>query len=127
MEEELVVAENLSQQMVFLGIELIIAVICYLIAYWFYKYGKKYEILNKFVSMPIVQNIIIDFKYILTNYLKIKIKKKMKEHKIGEGEKSDVEASIPPELLKKYGDSIKTLSKDSIEKLKKMEEEKNPS
>lgn len=119
MENEVVVADNLAQQLVFLGLDLLIAVFIYLICYWFYKYGKNYEIIRKFISMPLVQNILKDIQSILTNLAKIKIKKKMKENKIGE-ESSDVQDAIPPELIKKYGDSVKSLSKESIEKLKEM-------
>lgn len=119
MESEVVVADNLAQQLVFLGLDLLIAVFIYLICYWFYKYGKNYEIIRKFIALPIVQHLLKDIQTILTNLAKIKIKKKMKEHKVGE-EPSDVQDAIPPELIKKYGDSVKSLSKDSIEKLKQM-------
>lgn len=121
--EEMVVAENMSQQLMFLVIELVVIFIAFLIGYWFYKYGRKYEILNKFVSMPIVQNILIDIQYILTNYLKLKTKQKMKEKKIGE--KSEVDEIIPPELIKKYGEQVRTLSKESLQRLKEIEEKKD--
>lgn len=121
--EDMVVAENISQQMAFLGIELVIVFICFLIGYWYYKYGRKIEILNKFVSTPIVQNLLIDIQYILTNYLKLKTKQKMKEHKIGEN--SEADQVIPPELIKKYGESVRNLSKESLQKLKELEEKNN--
>lgn len=122
MEKEMVVAENISQLLVFLLIDIIIAVIVYGIVYWYVKYGKKNEVLNKFISMPLVQNLLIDIKYIIGNIFKLKAKEQMKKHKIGE--ESDADKVVPPELIKKYGESVKQLSKESLESLKKLEENK---
>lgn len=122
MEKEMVVAENISQLLVFLLIDVIIAVIVYGIVYWYVKYGKKNEVLNKFISMPLVQNLLIDIKYIIGNIFKLKAKEQMKKHKIGE--ESDADKVVPPELIKKYGESVKQLSKESLESLKKLEENK---
>ena len=114
MEQEMIVAENISQLLVFLLIDVIIAIVVYGIVYWYIKYGKKNEVLNKFVSMPLVQNLLIDIKYIIGNIFKLKAK-----HKIGED--SEADQVIPQELIKKYGEGVKNLSKESIEKLKEME------
>lgn len=122
MEQEMIVAENISQLLVFLLIDVIIAIVVYGIVYWYIKYGKKNEVLNKFVSMPLVQNLLIDIKYIIGNIFKLKAKEQMKKHKIGE--ESDADKVVPPELIKKYGESVKQLSKESLESLKKLEENK---
>ena len=122
MEKEMVVAENISQLLVFLLIDVIIAVIVYGIVYWYVKYGKKNEVLNKFISMPLVQNLLIDIKYIIGNIFKLKAKEQMKKHKIVE--EIDADKVVPPELIKKYGESVKQLSKESLESLKKLEENK---
>lgn len=119
MEQEMIVAENISQLLVFLLIDVIIAIVVYGIVYLYIKYGKKNEVLNKFVSMPLVQNLLIDIKYIIGNIFKLKAKQQMKKHKIGED--SEADQVIPQELIKKYGEGVKNLSKESIEKLKEME------
>lgn len=119
MEQEMVVADNITQQLIFLGIDALILIIVFAITYWYVKYGSKNEIIKKFASNPLVQNILIDMKYVFTNVVKLKAKEKMKEKRIGEN--SDLDKVIPPELIQKYGDSIKTLSKESIEKLKELE------
>lgn len=124
MEQEMIVAENVSQLLVFLLIDVVIAIVVYGIVYWYIKYGKNNEVLNKFISIPLVQNLLIDIKYIIGNILKLKAKQQMKKHKIGEN--SEADEVIPQELIKKYGKGIENLSKESIDKLKEMEN-KNPS
>lgn len=119
MEQEMVVAENITQQLVFLGIDILVAFVIFGIVWWYYKYGKKYEVLNKFLSIPIVQMLLTDIKNIGTNVLKLKAKQEMKKRKIGENNEAD--QVVPPELIKKYGEAVKTLSKESIQKLKDKE------
>lgn len=119
MEQEMIVAENITQQLVFLGIDILVAFVIFGIVWWYYKYGKKYEVLNKFLSMPLVQMLLTDIKNIGTNVLKLKAKQEMKKRKIGEN--SEADQVVPPELIKKYGEAVKTLSKESIQKLKDKE------
>lgn len=119
MEQEMIVADNITQQLVFLGIDILVAFVIFGIVWWYYKYGKKYEVLNKFLSIPIVQMLLADIKNIGTNVLKLKAKQEMKKRKIGENNEAD--QVVPPELIKKYGEAVKTLSKESIQKLKEKE------
>lgn len=123
MEQEMIVADNITQQLVFLTIDVIIALIVFGIVWWYYKYGKKIEVLNKFLNIPMVQMLLLDIKNIGTNVLKLKAKQEMKKRKIGED--SEVDQVVPPELIKKYGEAVKDLNKEALEKLK--EKENSPS
>lgn len=120
MEEEMVQADNMIEQLAFLCLELAVVFVVYYICYLFYKHRKKFPLLDKFFSLPIVVAILTDIQYILTNYLKLKLKRKMKEKGISK-DKTDLDEVIPPQLLKKYGESIRTLSKESLQKLKEKE------
>lgn len=119
MEEEVVVADNITQQLVFLSIDIVVAFVIFGVVWLYYKYGKKWDVLNKFLSIPIVQMLLADIKNIGTNVLKLKAKKEMKKRNIGED--SEAEEVIPPELIKKYGEAVKSLSKESIQRLKEKE------
>lgn len=119
MEEEVVVADNITQQLVFLSIDIVVAFVIFGIVWLYYKYGKKWEVLNKFLNIPIVQMLLADIKNIGTNVLKLKAKKEMKKRNIGEN--SEAEEVIPPELIKKYGEAVKSLSKESMQRLKEKE------
>lgn len=120
MEEEMVQADNMIEQLAFLCLELAVVFVVYYICYLFYKHRKKFPLLDKFFSLPIVVAILTDIQYILTNYLKLKLKRKMKEKCISK-DKTDLDEVIPPQLLKKYGESIRSLSKESLQKLKEKE------
>ena len=120
MEEELIVADNITQQLVFLGIELLVVFIMFLIYYVIFKYGRKVEIIRKFLSLPIVQYLLMDLQVILSNFFKLKAKKKMKEKGIGEN--SEADEYMPPYILQKYGSEARKLSRDALNKLIELEQ-----